>query len=65
MRRDKYDEKNRRERGGVNKVRVYPCGICGRGFSSYGAQKRHLSVDHGKSTSGYDKMLRDQVERKG
>ncbi len=64
MQRDKYDDKNRRNGGGVNKVKVFPCNICGAGFPTYGAQKRHLSRDHGKSTSGYDRLLRDQIERK-
>ncbi len=60
-----FRNRNRREGGGVNKKRVYPCSICGAGFESYGAQKRHLSRAHGRSTAGYDRMLRDRLEREG
>lgn len=55
---------NRRGRGGTNPMKVYPCSICGAGFETYGAQKRHLSIAHGKSTAGYDKYLRDEFENK-
>ncbi len=60
-----FRNRNRREGGGVDKKRVYPCGICGKNFPTYNEQKRHLSRAHGKSTAGYDRMLRDRVERKG
>ncbi len=56
---------NKRGHGGTNPMKVYPCNICGAGFESYGAQKRHLSRAHGKSTAGYDKHLRDEFEKKG
>ncbi len=65
LKSDDFRNRNRREGGGVNKARVYPCNICGKGFSTYNEQKRHLSRAHGKSTAGYDRMLRDNVERKG
>ncbi len=65
LKNDDFSNKNRRDGGGVNKLRVFPCGICGAGFETYQQQKRHLSRAHGKSTAGYDKMLRDRVERKG
>ncbi len=62
---DDFRNRNRRQGGGINKARVYPCSICGVGFESYQQQKRHLSRAHGKSTAGYDRMLRDKLERKG
>lgn len=59
-----FRNKNRRGHGGVNKIRFWPCNICGAKLESYGAQKRHLSVYHGKSTTGYDRVLKDEIERK-
>lgn len=59
-----YRNRNRRSQGGFKKIRLYPCGICGEKFPTYGAQKRHLSRIHGKSTVGYDRLLRKEIERK-
>lgn len=52
---------NRRGHGGENKVRSYPCFICGASFESYNSQKRHVSRAHGKSTKGYDQELEKEL----
>jgi hypothetical protein len=53
---------NKRDHGGVNRIRSYPCGICGANLESYNAHKRHLSRYHGKSERQYDKMLLNEIE---
>jgi len=58
---NKSYEGNKRGNGGVNKIRIYPCGICGQVFTSYPSQKKHLSRAHGKSTKGYDRMLENEL----
>jgi len=55
---------NRRDQGGVNSRKVYPCFICGASFESYPAQKKHISRAHGKSTKGYDKVLENAIGRR-
>ncbi len=62
LKEDKYRDRNRRGEGGVNKVRTWPCSMCRGVFSTYGEQKRHISRAHGKSTKGYDRVLRDELE---
>ncbi len=62
LKKDDYRDRNRRGEGGVNKARIWPCNMCGKTFSTYGEQKRHLSRAHGKSTAGYDRVLRDDLE---
>jgi len=52
---------NRRGHGGENKVKTYPCYICGTSLPSYGAHKRHISTVHGKSTKGYDRILEKEL----
>ena len=54
-------EGNRRGNGGVNKIRVYPCAICGAVFQSYPSQKKHVSRVHGTSTRGYNRILEKEL----
>ncbi len=62
LKNDEYRDRNRRGGGGINKVKTWPCSMCGKVFPTYGEQKRHLSRVHGKSTAGYDRVLRDDLE---
>jgi len=55
---------NRRDHGGVNKKRTFPCYYCGAQLESYQAHKRHISRHHGKSEQGYDKTLIDELENR-
>lgn len=51
------DHNNRRQHGGVNRVKVYPCIMCGATLDSYGAHKRHISRVHGASNKTYDQTI--------
>jgi hypothetical protein len=51
------EHNNRRDHGGVNARKEWPCFICGASFGSYQQQKKHISRAHGKSTKGYDQMM--------
>ena len=56
---------NRRDHGGINRIKTYPCFQCNAVFESYSAHTRHISRVHGKSQRSYDRMLRDEMEGKG
>jgi hypothetical protein len=51
------NEHNRRQQGGVNRVKTYPCLMCGAQLESYGAHKRHISRVHGSSNKKYDQEI--------
>jgi cytidine deaminase len=55
------DHANRRQNGGINQRKVYPCLFCNQVMETYGAHKRHISTAHGKSTKTYDQQIEKEL----
>ena len=55
------ESNNRRQQGGENTKKMYPCLLCNKVLESYGAHKRHISTVHGKSTKTYDQHIEKEI----